>query len=268
MDRKTNVMDIQVVKTGGKTNIVDVGLDVFFHPFYGKQQACEILQQLKTELVNDSPQVSLFNPSGMGSSCSGHQVSNEDDEHLTTGSKKSVGDSGSWSTIVSKIQADIEKELGINLNLCLADWHTDGQGMTIDNEEDINTGSSIVMMSFGASRDLLFRWNNSERSKILSNLLRPNFSIYKLNLPSGSLLQMKPPINSVWSCEVTASENTEKSLHVLLRFMMNVEEDSNDDSTNFFVETSGSSGSAKLSLCSTISPETAKAIERRLEQWE
>jgi len=79
---------------------------------------------------------------------------------------------------------------------------------------------------------------------------------------------MKPPIISVWGSQVTPSVNTEKSLHILLRFLMNLEDDSNfEDSSNFF-ETSGSSGSAKISLCSTISPETAKAKERRSQQWE
>jgi len=194
MDRKTNVMDMQVVKTSIKANIVDEGLDVFYQPmFYSEKQAYRILQQLKSELVYDSSKASSFNPEVM-SFGSAPKVPSEDKEHLSTGSKQSAGSkkstigSGSWNSILMKIQSDIEMKLRIKLNLCLADWHEDGKGTTIHNEEDISPGSSIVMMSFGPPRDLLLTWNNSEQSEMMSNLVRPNFSSYKINMTSGSFL--------------------------------------------------------------------------------
>lgn len=112
---------------------------------------------------------------------------------------------------------------------------------------------------------------SSEHPSSLSNLKKPKFSIYKFNLPCGSLLQMKPPINSFWSHELLASANTEKSLHILLKFTMNVEEKSyDDDMTNFFIKSSSSNDSSdSVSVCSTISPETAKVIRRQtLWKWQ
>jgi len=120
-------------------------------------------------------------------------------------------------------------------------------------------------MSFGPPRDLLL--TSSEHPSTLSNLEKPKFSSYKFNLPCGSLLQMKPPINSFWSHELLASANTEKSLHIILKFTMNVEEKSyDDDMSNFFISSSSSSSSDSVSDCSTISPETAKVI-RRQSHW-
>jgi len=59
--------------------------------------------------------------------------------------------------------------------------------------------------------------------------------------------------------------DTEKSLHILLRFMMNVEEKSYDgDFSNLFSE---NSTSGRISYCSNISPETEK-VKRLQSQWE
>jgi len=82
---------------------------------------------------------------------------------------------------------------------------------------------------------------------------------------------MKPPINSFWSHELLASANTEKNLHILLKFTMNPKEKSfDDDLTNFFIESySSNHGSYSVFECSTISPETAKVKRRRAQcDWQ
>jgi len=161
------------------------------------------------------------------------------------------------------IRDDIEEALGVKLNLCLADWHKDGherKELTINNEEDIDISSSVIWMSVGAPRDLLLKHHSFEQSNTPSNIEKPKFSVYKFNFPSGSLIQMKPPTTCFWSPELLESDDTEKGLHFLLRFMMTVEENSCDDDFNYFCSDNSTSKSKSdnLSHCSTISPVTEK----------
>jgi len=75
MFRKTNVMDKQVVKVGVKTNILDKGLDVFYHPtFYNKRQLRDILRQLKTDVMTDSRECSPLISDWQSLKSRGHQV--------------------------------------------------------------------------------------------------------------------------------------------------------------------------------------------------
>jgi len=119
-------------------------------------------------------------------------------------------------------------------------------------------------MSFGAPRDVLLKRHSFEEL----NTQKPKFSIYKFNFPSGSLIQIKPPTSSLWSLELSVRVNTKRDLHILLRFMTNVEEKSYDgDFSNLFSENSISgSQSDRISHCSTISPETKK-LKRLQSQW-
>jgi len=162
-----------------------------------------------------------------------------------------------------KIRDDIEEALGVKLNLCLADWHKDGherKGLTINSEEDIDISSSVIWMTVGAPRDLLLKHYSFEQSNTPSNIEKPKFSVYKFNFPSGSLIQMKPPTTFFWSPELLKSDDTEKGLYFLLRFMMTVEENSCDNEFNYFCSDNSTSKSKSdnLSHCSTISPVTEK----------
>jgi len=138
----------------------------------------------------------------------------------------------------------------------------------MENEEDIDNDSSIIWMSFGASRDLFLRHNYSV-SLNTHNLVKPKFSTYKLNFSSGSLIQIKPQINSFWSHQLPASAETGKGLHIMLRFLTHIEEKSYDgEVSQFFSDTSTSkSKSGGASYCSTISPETEK-VKRMLYESE
>jgi len=140
----------------------------------------------------------------------------------------------------------------------------------VDNEEDIDIDSSIIWMSVGAPRDVLLKHHSFEEVSTSSNIEKPKFSIYKFNFPSGSLIQMKPPTTTFWSPELSHSDDTEKGLHFLLRFMMNVEEDSCDGDFNYFCSenSTSKSKSEKVSHCSTISPETQKVKKLQSHEWE
>jgi len=71
----------ELVKVGVKANIVDEGFDVFYHPmFYSKHQAYDILQQLKTEIVNESRENLPFILELLSLSNRGHQVATGDKE--------------------------------------------------------------------------------------------------------------------------------------------------------------------------------------------
>jgi len=173
-----------------------------------------------------------------------------------------------------KIRDDIEEALKIKLNLCLADWHKAGHERkteTMDNEEDIDIGSSIVWMSFGAPRDILLKHRSFEQLNTPSNIEKPKFSIYKFNFPSGSLIQMKPLTTSFWIPELSKSDDTQKGLHFLLRFMMSDENsgDGGDGDLHYFSsqKSTSKSRSDKVSYCSTISPETEK-VKRLQSQYE
>jgi len=123
MSRKISVMDTKVVEAGVKTNIVDEGLDVFYDPiFYNKQQAFEILQQLKSEIGNDN----LESSSDVLSFKSIEHVANRDEEPVSTVCKQTL-DNEPQRYILTKIREDIKKALDIRLNLCYADWHKDGR---------------------------------------------------------------------------------------------------------------------------------------------
>jgi len=169
-----------------------------------------------------------------------------------------------------KIRDDIEEALGIKLNLCLADWHKDGherKTITMDNEEDIGIGSSIVWMSFGAPRELLLKHRSFEQLNMPSNIEKPKFSIYKFNLPSGSLIQMKPLTTSFWCPELSESDGTQNGLYFLLRFLMNAEENSSDYDFHCFSSANSTSKSKSSKISSTISPDTEK-VKRLQSQWE
>jgi len=189
MDRKTNVMDEEIVKVGVKTNVVDKGLDVFYHPtFYNKLQANDILRQLKTDILTESTECSPLISDGVSLNSSEHKVFFGDKG--STVSKKHMNN-GPGSPILMKIRDDIEEALGIRLSLCLADWHKDGherKRVTMDNEEDVDIGSSIIWMSFGVPWDLLLKHQSFEQFSGQSNLQKEKFSIYKFNFPSGSLI--------------------------------------------------------------------------------
>jgi len=259
-------MDTKVVEAGVKTDIVDEGLHVLYDPlFYNKQQAFDILQQLKTEIVNDNLEFSSFTPDVLSLTSSERQVAYRDERAVSTVYKQTM-DNELWRIVLTKIRDDIEMANGIRCTHCVAEWHKDGHDrkvVTKWHEDDIDRRSSIIWISFGASQDLSL--TSSDQPGTFSTWEKPKFSIYKFKLPSGSLLEMKPPINSYWSHELLASGNTEKSLHILLKFSLNVEEKSfDDDLTNCFIKSySSNDPSSSVSECSTISPETEKVIRRQ-----
>jgi len=99
---------------------------VFYDPlFYNKQQAFDILQQLKTEIVNDNLECSSFTSDVLSFTSSEHQVANKDERPVSTVYKQTM-DNGPWKNIMTKIQDDIENANGTRLNHCVAYWNKDG----------------------------------------------------------------------------------------------------------------------------------------------
>jgi len=76
MDHKTNLMDKEILQVGVKTDLVDKGFNVFYHPtFYNKRQTRDILRQLKTDIMTESTEWSPLISDGLSLNSSGHQVS-------------------------------------------------------------------------------------------------------------------------------------------------------------------------------------------------
>jgi hypothetical protein len=194
MDHKTKVANMKVVQAGVKTKIVDEDLDMLYYPmFYNKEHAHNILQKLTTELVDQDPASTSFKSltlSSNSNTSSGPHFVNRKEEIRETVCKKTTNNGPSSPTLL-EIRDDIEKNLGITLNLSYVDWDNDGSGIRggcMINELNIEAGSSIIYMSFGAPRDLLLRYHASKKLNTLSASEKPKFSRYKLNFESGSLV--------------------------------------------------------------------------------
>merc|ERR1712060_499723 len=115
-------------------------------------------------------------------------------------------------------------------------------GAHMDDEEDLDPDASIIGMSFGTPRDFLFRHHTLQHPNKPATK-KPKFGLYKVTLPSGSLIQMKPPTNSFWFHELPAKATAGKNPRVSLTFRMMkkrradfVEEKRNEDYITNFLE--------------------------------
>lgn len=105
-------------------------------------------------------------------------------------------DAKPWIPIISKIRDDIEIATGIKYNFCLVNRYTDGTnyiGYHKDDEKDLDAESDIVSVSFGATRQFYFKYDNKLNGK---NLIK------KVTLKNGTVCMMHYPTNQHWKHSV------------------------------------------------------------------
>lgn len=92
------------------------------------------------------------------------------------------------------IKNKVEQYTGESFNFVLVNRYKDGNsyiGYHSDDENDLVKSSSIVGISFGASRDFLFKPKESFIPKNITDII-------SINLNHGSLVQLKTPTNEYW----------------------------------------------------------------------
>jgi len=253
MARRASDAERKVIKTRVKTNIIDEGLNVFFHPmFYTRREAYDILQKLEAEIVYDSPEDSSVIINGERQNIRRQHVAHGDEGLVYTFCERTM-DTRAWTPVLAKVRDDIEKALGLRFNFCLVNRYRNGLdriGAHMDDEEDLDPNASIIGISFGTPRDFLLRHHTLQHPNKPAQTKKPKFGLYKVTLPSGSLIQMKTPTNNFWYHEIPAKATAGKNPRISLTFRMMkmrgkdfVEEKRNEDYiTNFLKRDSRSTG--------------------------
>ncbi len=100
-----------------------------------------------------------------------------------------VGVPSGWDPNVKKVRDCLAKVYGVEYNFCLANYYPDGEssiGWHSDSLRDLVPGSTIISVSYGASRDFLVKPKQSmvKEGKV------PNYPLTKLNLGNTDVLVM------------------------------------------------------------------------------
>ena len=91
---------------------------------------------------------------------------------------------------LNTIKAKVEKKTNIVFNSVLLNEYEDGQvgmGWHSDDEKELGKNPTIASLSFGASRDMLFKSKNN-----------PSLKVIKILIENGSLLVMKGKTQHFW----------------------------------------------------------------------
>lgn len=117
-----------------------------------------------------------------------------------------------WTPLLLDIKKTVEGYTGKLYNACLLNLYHDGNegmGWHADNEKEIMANSSIASVSIGATRNFLFKH-------------KQNGVKYSILLESGSLLEMKGPIQRHWLHSLPKSSKV-KEARINLTFRQMVE---------------------------------------------
>ncbi len=96
---------------------------------------------------------------------------------------------GTMGRIVNRIRAKVTEKTGQRPKIVVGNFYSDGDtaiGLHSDDERDLDPTAPIVSVSFGATRDMVFKHKKGEMNDI------------KIALPSGSMIEMHPPCQSIW----------------------------------------------------------------------
>jgi len=214
---------IKEIETKDKTSIVDEGLNVVLRPlFFSQTEADEILQQLIAEIIDYGQDKILSKYNTEKRDIQRQQVSYGDKDlvHRFCGKLMEIN---IWTPALSKLRFHIEKALGVRYNFCVVNWRNDGHvrmGSRTNIENELEPGISLIRMSFGPTRKFLFVHRYSHDPKEKSILREPQFWVYKVTLPSGSLIEMKGQTDGFWYVDLPANADAKKDSRVSVSFMM------------------------------------------------
>ncbi len=94
---------------------------------------------------------------------------------------------GRFGRAVDRVRKKVEEHFGREFTFCIANYYRYGKvglGFHSDDETDLDRKAPIVSISLGATRDMVFKYKRSGMEDI------------KLPLPSGSMVEMRPPLQS------------------------------------------------------------------------
>ena len=226
----TRVIGAMDIKSQSQDYCIEIKEDnlylQYFPNFYSSQQAKVIKDKLEQSVEYDNAEDSSVMVFGKKHKIARKQTAIGDEG---TSYKFSGNDvpSKPWSElplikeIKNKIQQQLsttenddddnkneenKEDVGSIFNFCLINRYNDGKdkvGFHKDDERDLVDNSSIVGVSFGATRDIIFKHqdlvSNSKKNKHNDNEDNSNqIKTVKISLKNGSLIVMRHPTNSFW----------------------------------------------------------------------
>lgn len=175
-----------------------LGLNVTYYArFFGRREADAVFKELESEL-KPYFEASRNEIKIMGKVC---KIPRKQTAFGDNGLKYSFSGitlpACSWIPSMYRIKQTVEEALGENFNFVLVNRYKDGSdsiGEHRDDEVDLVANAPIASLSFGQSREFIFKHKDS-RGK---NAPRKDIQPVKIHLEHGSLLVMKYPTNTFW----------------------------------------------------------------------
>eukprot|EP01084_Bolivina_argentea_P080823 146380_1 len=214
--RVIGAIDIRSTAPDYCIEIKENNLYLQYYPnFYSSKQSKQILKQLEESVQYNSAEESSVVIFGKKHQIPRLQTAFGD---ARTSYKFSGNDvpSKPWNKVplIQEIKSKIEthlahkkdEEIGNRFNFCLVNRYKDGNdtiGFHKDDEKDLLVSSSIAGVSFGASRDIIFKHQDIVRKKKRnkdkeSDPENEGVRCVKLELKSGSLFVIRHPTNAYW----------------------------------------------------------------------
>jgi len=228
---KTRVIGALDIKSSAKDYCIEIkedGLHLQYFPnFYSPQQAKAMRDSLESTVTYNSAEASSVIIFGKKHEIARKQTAFGDEGTSYKFSGNDVA-ANAWSKVpsIERIKHDIEHFLdakhkqreepkskenkeeetpvvGNRFNFCLVNRYKDGNdkiGFHKDDERDLLHKSSIAGVSFGATRDILFKHQDlvNKKSKSKEHDDASQVKSVKIALKSGSLIVMRHPTNAYW----------------------------------------------------------------------
>ncbi|XP_055970465.1 DNA oxidative demethylase ALKBH2 [Sorex fumeus] len=171
------------------------GLDCDYTLLFGKAEADEIFLELEREVEYFTGALARVQVFGKWHTVPRKQAT-YGDEGLTYTFSGLTLSPRPWLPVLERVRARVSAVTGQTFNFVLVNRYRDGCdhiGEHRDDERELDPGSSIASVSFGACRDFVFRHGQSRGKKPAQRL-----AAVRLPLAHGSLLMMNPPTNTHW----------------------------------------------------------------------
>lgn len=175
--------------------ITSENLDLSYTILFPKRTADMIFERLENEVEYFSGDLLKVQVFGKWHQIPRKQVS-YGDSGLTYSFSGTCVPAVPWTPLMHELKETIKKVTGIDFNFVLVNRYKDGEdhmGEHRDDEKELVSGAPIASLSFGQTRDFIFRHKDARGSKATRKIDR-----VKLELEHGSLLMMNPPTNNFW----------------------------------------------------------------------
>lgn len=180
----------------------------YWDEFLSHRRATKYFRILEDKLIYNSDDASMVTIHGKKIKIPRKQVAYGDDGIFYTFSGNKV-DALSWNNddIVCRVLQNIKRRVEIfsreQFNFVLINRYKNGDdciGYHSDDEKELCQNSSIVGVSLGANRDILFKSNNNHYPINTDNPI-------SINLKHGSIMMIKYPTNSYWKHSIPRRRN-------------------------------------------------------------